>query len=174
MSVVTATGRVSLREYQLALSERLQSAEAGARLPSRLGLLVGAEGWLVSLEDAGEVIPVPPVYAVPLAKPWFRGVANVRGNLYSVSDLGAFLGGAALKINNDSRLLVLHERFRSGAALLVQRSLGLRVLEQLTPQSPAAPMPWLRAQYSDAEGGVWKELDVAALLQHPAFLEVSL
>jgi twitching motility protein PilI len=156
MSVVTATGRVSLREYQLALSERLQSAEAGARLPARLG------------------VQVPPVFAVPLAKPWFRGVANVRGNLYSVSDFGAFLGGQALKVNTESRLLVLHERFRSGAALLVQRSLGLRVLEQLTPESVVAPMPWLRAQYSDAEGGLWKELDAAALLQHPAFLEVSL
>lgn len=174
MSVVTATGRVSLREYQLALSERLQSAEAGARLPSRLGVQVGGQAWLISLEDAAEVIPVPPVFAVPLAKPWFRGVANVRGNLYSVSDFGAFLGGQALKVSTESRLLVLHERFRSGAALLVQRSLGLRVLEQFTPESVAAPMPWLRAQYSDAEGGLWKELDAAALLQHPAFLEVSL
>jgi twitching motility protein PilI len=174
MSVLTATGRISLREYQLALSERLQSAEAGARLPSRLGVQVGREPWLVSLEDAGEVIPVPPISAVPLAKPWFRGVANVRGNLYSVSDFGGFLGGPALKINGESRLLILHERFRSGAALLVQRSLGLRVLEQLTPQTMVTPMPWLRGQYSDAEGGVWKELDAAALLQHPAFLEVSL
>jgi len=120
------------------------------------------------------MIPVPPVFAVPLAKPWFRGVANVRGNLYSVSDFGAFLGGQALKINSESRLLVLHERFRSGTALLVQRSLGLRVLEQLTPQTVLTPMPWLRGQYSDPEGGVWKELDAAALLQHPAFLEVSL
>ena len=174
MSVVTATGRISLREYQLALSERLQSAEAGERLPSRLGIQVRGEGWLVGLDDAAEVIPVPPVSAVPLAKPWFRGVANVRGNLYSVSDFGAFLGGAALKINSESRLLVLHERFRSGAALLVQRSLGLRVLEQLTPQAVVTPMPWLRGQYSDAEGGIWKELDAAALVQHPAFLEVSL
>ena len=27
---------------------------------------------------------------------------------------------------------------------------------------------------TDADGRVWKELDVAALLQHPAFLEASL
>ena len=97
----------------------------------------------------------------------------MRGNLYSVSDFSAFLGGPALKTNSESRLLIPHERFRSGAALLVQRSLGLRVLEQLTPQTVLTPMPWLRAQYSDAEGAIWKELDAAALLQHPAFLEVS-
>ena len=174
MSLAEVTGRISLREYQLALSERLQGAEAGARLPSRLGVRVGGEGWLVDLQDAAEVIPVPAVFPVPLAKPWFRGVANVRGNLYSVSDLRAFLGGEALEASAEARLLVLHERFRSGAAVLVERSLGLRSLEELTPQSVGQPAPWLRAQYSDAEGRMWKELDIAALLQDAAFLEVSI
>jgi len=172
-SAVTTTGRVSLREYQLALSERLQSAEAGAGLPSKLGVQVGGEGWLVELADAAEVIPVPPISAVPLARGWFKGVANVRGNLYSVSDFSAFLGAEAVKLSADARLLVLSERFRCGAALLVERSLGLRALGELTPQSVAAPTPWIRGQYSDAEGRIWKELDVAALVQHEAFLEVS-
>jgi len=172
-SAVTTTGRVSLREYQLTLSERLQSAEAGAGLPSKLGVQVGGEGWLVELADAAEVIPVPPISAVPLARGWFKGVANVRGNLYSVSDFSAFLGAEAVKLSADARLLVLSERFRCGAALLVERSLGLRALGELTPQSVAAPTPWIRGQYSDAEGRIWKELDVAALVQHEAFLEVS-
>jgi len=170
---VTATGRVSLREYQLALSERLQGAEAGARLPSKLGLQVGGEGWLVELVEAAEVIPVPPISPVPLARGWFKGVANVRGNLYSVTDFSAFLGGQAVKLSADARLLVLSERFRSGAALLVERSLGLRALGELTPQSVATPLPWVRGQYSDAEGRIWKELDVAALVEREAFLEVS-
>ncbi|MFN2644176.1 MAG: chemotaxis protein CheW [Burkholderiales bacterium] len=174
MSVVTATGRVSLREYQLALSERLQSAETHERLPSRLAVQVAGAGWLVDLDAAAEVIAVPAISPVPLAKPWFRGIANVRGNLYSVSDFGAFLGGEMLKLTAESRLLVLHERFRSGAALLVGRSLGLRALEQFTDQAVTEPAPWVRGQYGDSEGRVWKQLDVAALLKEPAFLEVSL
>src|SRR5207244_3731434 len=113
--------RVSLREYQLGLSERLQSAEAGARVPSKLGLEVGGEGWLIDLKDAGEVIPVPPISPVPLARPWFKGVANVRGNLYSVTDFPAFLGGEAVPASEHARLLLISERFRSGAALLVER-----------------------------------------------------
>jgi len=172
-SAVTTTGRISLREYQLALSERLQSAEAGARLPSRLGLQVGGEGWLIELVDAAEVIPVPPISPVPLARGWFKGVASVRGNLYSVSDFSAFLGGEPAKLTAEARLLVLSERFRCGAALLVERSLGLRALGELTAQSVAPPTPWVRGQYSDAEGRIWKELDVAALVQHETFLEVS-
>src|SRR5207248_1369182 len=139
----------------------------------KLCLQVGGEGWLVELEDAAEVIPVPAISPVPLARAWFKGVANVRGNLYSVTDFSAFVGGEAVKPTADARLLVLSERFRTGAALLVARSLGLRALGELTPQTVVTPMPWIRAQYSDAEGRIWKELDVAGLVQQEDFLEVS-
>jgi len=172
-SAVTTSTRISLREYQLALSEWLQNAGSGAALPSKLGLQVGAEGWLVELLDAAEVIPVPAISPVPLARAWFRGVASVRGNLYSVSDFSAFLGGEPVKLSAEARLLVLNERFRCGAALLVARSLGLRAAGELTPESVATPLPWVRGQYSDAEGRIWKELDIAALVQHEAFLEVG-
>jgi twitching motility protein PilI len=164
--------RGSLREYQLALSERLQSAAAGTRVPSRLGLRAGGEAWLVDLKEAGEVIPVPPISPVPLARSWFRGVANVRGNLYSVSDLGALLGLQPTAMTEQARLLLVAERFRAGAALLIESSLGLRNAEDLKPRSGEAQR-WVRAHYEDADGGRWRELDVAALIQDEAFLEVS-
>lgn len=164
----------SLRDYQLALSQRLQSAAAGTRVPSKLGLRVGGEAWLVDLKEAAEVIPVPPIFPVPLARAWFKGVANVRGNLYSVSDLGALLGSQPTVLSDQARLLLLAERFRAGAALLVEGSLGLRNAEELKQQAEHAPQRWVRAQYADADGKLWKELDVAALIQDEAFLEVSL
>ena len=172
--MASATARVSLRDYQLALSERLQSAQAGVRAPSKLGLRVGGEAWLVDLMEAGEVIPVPPIAPVPLAQPWFRGVANVRGNLYSVTDFSAFVGAKPVAISEQARLLLIAERFRAGAALLVERSLGLRNAESLKPHSSASVQPWVRAQYTEADGTVWKELDIVALVQNEAFLEVSL
>ena len=172
--MASATARVSLRDYQLALSERLQSAQAGVRAPSKLGLRVGGEAWLVDLMEAGEVIPVPPIARVPLAQPWFRGVANVRGNLYSVTDFSAFVGAKPVAISEQARLLLVAERFRAGAALLVERSLGLRNAESLKPYSSASVQPWVRAQYTDPDGTVWKELDMVALVQNEAFLEVSL
>lgn len=170
-----ASRPASLREYQLALSERLQSAQAGARIASKLGLHVGEEGWLVDLREAGELIPPPPISPVPLARPWFKGVANVRGNLYSVTDFSAFLGGAATTPNEQARLLLINDRFRSGAALLVERSLGLRDPEELKPHAEAASQPpFVRAVFADGQGKLWKELDVPALIQHEAFLEASL
>lgn len=162
----------SLRDYQLALSERLQGAVAGTRVPTKLGLRAGGEAWLVDLKEAGEVIPVPTISPVPLARPWFRGVANVRGNLYSVSDLAGLLGQEPTPLSDHARLLLVADRFRAGAALLVEGSLGLRNDEDLKARAGEAQR-WVRAHYEDADGKLWKELDVAALIHDDAFLEVS-
>jgi len=165
--------KLSLREYQRDLAERLRAA-SGARTASLLALQAGQEGWLVDLVDAGEVIPVPPITPVPLTRSWFRGVANIRGNLYSVIDFPAFLGGAAVVQTEQSRLLLLGERFRMGTALLVDRSLGLRNPDQLKLRERAeGAQPWLRAEYADEDGRAWKELDVQQLVQQQEFLTVS-
>ena len=169
-----AAKRVSLREYQLALSERLQSAQAGVRLASKLGFQASEESWLIDLAEAGEVMPVPPITPVPGVQPWFKGVANVRGNLYSVTDFSAFAGDQPSALSEHARLLIVAARLRVGAALLVERSLGLRAAESLKPHAARATQPWVKAQYIDADGTVWKELDVAALVQNESFLEVSL
>jgi twitching motility protein PilI len=165
--------RLSLKDYQRGLAERLREAGAG-RMASKLGMQLGTETWLVDLGDAGEVIPVPAVTPVPLTRPWFKGVANVRGNLYSVIDFPAFLGVGAVALSEQSRLLLLGERFRTSAALLIDRSLGLRNPEQLTARAANGEAPaWLRGEFDDAEGKAWKELDVPQLVRHADFLSVS-
>ena len=165
--------KLSLRDYQRDLAERLRAAQS-SRVSSLLALQAGAEGWLVDLKEAGEVVPVPPIAPVPLTQPWFRGVANIRGNLYSVVDFPAFLGGAPSVPSEQARLLLIGERFRLGSALLVDRSLGLRKPEQLKQKAPQeGAAPWIRAEYIDEEGRSWKELDLGALAQHPEFLTVS-
>ncbi len=163
--------RISLRDYQRELAERLRQADS-ARAASKLGMQVGEQNWLIDLAEAGEVMPVPPITPVPLTRAWFRGVANVRGNLYSVVDLAEFLGTGVSLGGAQARLVLLGERFRSGAALLVDRSLGLRDPGQLQERQ-AADRPWTRAVYSDAEGAEWQELDVGRLVQHPDFIDVA-
>ena len=166
--------KLSLRDYQRELAERLRAAEA-SRAASMLALQIGEEGWLVDLKDAGEVIPVPPITAVPLTRPWFKGVTNIRGNLFSVVDFPAFIGGPAVAVSEQSRLLLIGERFRLGGALLVDRSLGLRNPAQLTPQpAQAGDAAWVKARYSDQDGRAWKELDVAGLVQQQDFLAVGI
>ena len=166
--------RISLRDYQRDLVERLRSAKSGAATGSKLGVQVGEQPWLVDLSEAGELVPVPPITAVPLTRHWFRGVVNVRGNLYNVVDLPAFLGGPTVGAGEHARLLLLAERFLMRAALLVDRSLGLRDTRDLVLDDDApSASPWIRALYADGEGQIWRELDVRELVQHAAFLGVA-
>ena len=45
----------------------------------------GEEGWLIDLSDGGEIVQAPTLAGVPLVRPWFSGIANVRGNLVITS-----------------------------------------------------------------------------------------
>ena len=76
--------KLDLRTFQQELASRLATKTAAQVESSRLGLSSGNDRWLIRLADAGEVVTLPAVVPVPLTKPWFLGVANIRGNLFSV------------------------------------------------------------------------------------------
>ena len=87
-------GKLDLRAFQQELATRLAAKTAAQVESSRLGVAAAGQQWLIRLAEAGEVIPAPPLAPVPLTKPWFLGVANIRGNLYTVVDFAGFLGHA--------------------------------------------------------------------------------
>src|SRR3989449_10972496 len=84
--------KLSLRAFQQELATRVAAKTASQVEQSRLGIACADERWLIRLADAGEVIAVPQMATVPLTKPWYLGVANIRGNLYGVIDFAGFLG----------------------------------------------------------------------------------
>jgi twitching motility protein PilI len=164
---------ISLRDYQRGLSAQLAEVQT-PRPASKLGIVAGERRWLVDLVDTGEVIPVPAIATVPLTRAWYAGVANVRGNLYSVIDFSAFSGGPAATRSDNSRLLVISDKYRVGCALLIDAVAGLRnpQLFVLAGEAPARE-PWVAASYTDRDKLMWLELDVERLIQHPDFLDVS-
>lgn len=165
--------RASLREYQRNLSTRLVNLEIG-QAASKLGVLAGGERWLLNLTDTGEVIPVPSLSPAPLARPWFAGVTNIRGNLYSVVDFAAFLGGAATTVTDQTRLLLLGEKFRMNSGLLIDRVLGLYRDEQLQRDDSPVSLPWITGLYTDNQSNQWKQLGVHLLIAHPDFLHAAI
>lgn len=166
--------RTGLREFQLSVAERLRTAGTRAALSSKLGFQVGADNWFVALHQVSEVIPVPQLVRVPLTQPWFRGVANVRGNLYSMVDFAAFQGADSIPPGVERRVILVSDRLLGGAGLVVSRMLGLRNPEQFTPAPrPAEAQSWVAATYTDAGGSRWLELDLPALVREPRFLEVG-
>jgi twitching motility protein PilI len=163
----------SLREFQAHLAERLAGA-SGQSAAGLLGVQSGADFWLLKLSDSGEIVPLSPLTGVPLTRPWFAGIANIRGNLYSVVDFAAFRGGEPTPQNAGSRLLLIGTRYGCNAALLVTRLLGLRNIDDLQPASadPDAA-PWAVDAYTDNAGRRWKMLDVRRLLDDERFMEIG-
>ena len=166
--------RTGLREFQISVAERIRTASSRTALASKLGFQVGSGNWFVALHQVNEVIPVPAMVPVPLTHSWFRGVANVRGNLYSMVDFSAFQGGDAIAPGMERRVILVSDRLIGGAGLLVSRMLGLRNPEQFTALPRPADAPaWVGGAYSDAGGVRWLELDLPALAGEQRFLEVG-
>lgn len=165
--------RGSLSEFQAHLAHRLAGAseQSAAGL---LGILSGSDHWLLRLSDSGEVVPLPGLTSVPLTQPWYVGIANIRGSLYSITDFSAFQGKDATPQNPSSRLLLIGARHGNNAALLVTRMLGLRNIDDFTPAAADSDAPaWARQTLTDKEGRLWKMLDVPELLADDRFMDIG-
>ncbi len=167
--------KLDLRAFQRELASRLATKTAAQVESSRLGLACGGDRWLIRLADAGEVVTVPEIVPVPLTRPWYLGVANIRGNLYSVVDFSQFLGREA-PAGGALRLVLFGPRAgEMNAGIVVQRVLGLRNVTELAPAAPPQDAPaWYGQRWMDGEGDAWQEIDLAALARDPAFLQVGL
>ena len=166
--------RTGLREFQMAVAERIRTASSRTAAASKLGFQVGADNWFVALHQVNEVIPMPASVPVPLTHSWFRGVANIRGNLYSMVDFSAFQGGDVIAPGVERRVILISDRLVGGAGILVSRMLGLRNPEQFSAAPrPADAAPWVGGAYTDAGGSRWLELDLPALVREQRFLEVG-
>lgn len=168
-----ATKKTSLRDFQQDLVERLKGAADQSTSGARLGVQAGSMNLLLRLDEAGEVLPVPLVTTVPLTKPWFLGLANIRGNLHSVIDFALFMGGEPTPRTADARIMLVAERFQVNAALLINKMTGLRNVQQLQQENRPSGAPWIAASYRDQEGRAWNELAVGELVRHAEFLQAG-
>lgn len=166
--------KTSLREFQQYLAGRLTGAARGQSASSLLGVRAGAEDWLLDLADSGEIIQLTKLTQVPLTRPSFAGIANIRGNLYAVTDFSVFRGGDPTPQNTNARLLLVGTRHGSNAALLVSRMLGLKNAKDFEPAEPDAAAPdWAAQRYRDGSGKVWNKLSIRQLLADEHFMNVG-
>jgi len=171
-----AKKKLNLQAYQQDILARLRDlATSGKEVSSsRLGVQLGGFNALVSLTDISEVVPVPDIMKVPLTHNWFMGMANVRGNLYALTDLASFLGNAARPLTQESRILLVHARFGVNAGLLVDQLVGLRSIDEMKIQKRTKDMQaWQLDLYKDSNGQEWVELDLAGLLGQKEFMQIA-
>jgi twitching motility protein PilI len=162
-----AARRARLRQYQEQLLERMQAARtsSGARA-HQLGVEIGGVRYLLDLVEAGEIVPLPPLAAVPLTQPWYLGLANVRGSLLGVVDLARYLDPDALPAAPaaGARLVTFAPGLAFPCALLVARVVGLRHAADMTSEG---------GRLLDADGREWTPLSLAGLAREERFLQVA-
>lgn len=168
--------RTRLREFQSQLVERMQAARSGVDTRiNQLGVMIGQDHWLLSLQEAGEIVSVGSIAPVPLTHDWFLGLSNIRGNLISVIDFARFQGQVPTPIDKDCRIVAFAPGLSFNCGLLVSRVLGLRNIAEMDLQ-PAQDesAAWARRRFVDRESRTWMELNLSMVVQDPGFLQVGL
>src|SRR5512140_2381291 len=136
-SEVSTRQLVKLREVSTNLAQRLKEAPGLPTEPTRLAVRIGNENFLVEMGTAGEIVPLPGIAPVPWTKPWYRGLANVRGRLVGVVDLLQMSGREPLPGELAQQLLVFGESLSVNAGILITRAFGIRNLKDLMALPPA-------------------------------------
>lgn len=130
--------------------------------------------YAVAMDRLREVGRVPAYTAVPNVPRWVRGVANFRGEILSLVDLGDFLGlGPAPSLELCRVLVAEGDNGEVASGLVVERIDGEAavVLAEIQPpaaSTPPALTPYLAGVFRRA-GDVRAVLDMDALLGSPAF-----
>lgn len=172
-------------ELLLAMEERARAAAArregknaqGAGEWVGIGFRVGGDRFVTDRSDVKEVLSVPDTLTrVPGAKSWLRGIANVRGQLITVVDLRAFLGGGMSTSERRSRVLVVASR-DVPTGLLVDEVVGFRRFNASDYRRDAvAPMirceSYLQGSYRRGTE-VWPYFRLSRLLADELFLDAA-
>jgi len=176
---------VELREKPFDLLLELESRIRHSRMdvvagqaPAWVGLAFRLrDRWYVApRDDVREVIVTPRLSKVPGTRSWLLGVANVRGNLLPVTDLGELFGETPVASDRANRVLVFNSE-RVPAGFLVDEVVGYRQFvpadqrHELKDDMPKLA-PYLLGAFA-REGRPWYVLSLRKLTAAPEFVNAG-
>jgi twitching motility protein PilI len=156
---------------------RGQGAEQDAEEWIGVAFRLASQRFVTARADVREVLPLPDqVTRVPGAKPWLRGIANLRGQLLTIVDLRAYLGAGSAHADRKARLLLIASR-EVPTAVIVDEVLGFRRFAD-TDFSEVRPVTEIRCEHYLAgsyrrEGETFPLFALGLLLDDPAFLNAG-
>jgi twitching motility protein PilI len=154
----------------------LPEQEEAVALWTGVGFRLAGRHYIAPMRDVTEILTPPELSRVPHARGWVRGIANVRGTLLPVMDLGAYLGKSRINPSRLARVLVIGMQ-GSQAGLLVDEVLGLRHFEAESRRAGHTEPDVAIAEYIDgafvADGLTWPVFSMNRLARHPQFMAVA-
>lgn len=132
---------------------------------------------LASMAEVVEIGDMLPVARLPGVKPWVIGLANMRGSLLPVIDLGRYLFDSEFSSDGSGRLLIVNHG-TSRVGLRVDAIVGMRhfLQTQRTGNTPSLPRP---LDACVAEGYIDKDqvrpvFNIKRLVNETAFQDAAL
>jgi len=160
------------RQKALGIPQQLEVRDSWSGISFRLGRI----RLLAPFGEVSELLTLPPLTRIPGARPWVLGLANIRGSLLPILDMGNFIEGEAIDINHRTRLMVINIK-GVAAGLVVDEVYGLRHFfdEEKTaffPQTSQQMMHYLSGAYLQ-DGNYWGVFSLLRLSQDARFREVA-
>lgn len=107
--------------------------------------------YVVAADSVTEIIPLPKTTALPGAKPWIKGLANVSGHLVAIINLGGVISSVD-HCSPDGRVLVIpHHELAIG--LMVDEVTGIKQFatgkyaEHIPASVPHSMRPFIQGTY---------------------------
>ena len=160
-----------------AVSAQVSQEGAAGREWVGVALRMAGDLYLVAREETREVLGVPATLTrVPGAKPWIKGLANVRGQLLPIIDLRQFFGSGVTPVGRNTRVLVVNHR-EIPAGLLVDEVLGFRRFAEGEFSGDAPPTVARCERYLAGAfrrtNEQWPVLSLRTVLESSAFSEAA-
>lgn len=165
--------KIALKDYQKSILDKLEAVKTDvANAPvSYLGVSIGGRSVLVDLLEISETLAMVDIQPIPLVKPWFLGMSNIRGVLYAINDVVRLLDDKPTEISSNTRMLLINKRIVSNVGFVVDKLIGLRSAESLKAleDSTEESICFSSARYEDDEKRLWTVLDCKKLVNSRVF-----
>jgi len=172
-------------QFELLRSIEMRSRSKALGLPQReelrqswsgIGFRIGDVRLVAPFGEVSEILTLPTLTKVPSARPWVMGLANVRGTLLPILDLGMFVEGRKTPLHTRTRLLLVNQKGVM-AGVVVDEVFGLRHFYEeeqtdMFPQISQQLMTYLSGAYQQNEI-YWGIFSMLHLCQDPQFAEVA-
>lgn len=107
--IFTIDNEIGLSPTEILTQELFQPSEdeMASLLERYVVFVLGDTRFAVKIENVIAIVSYPNITTTPNVPPWIRGVANLRGNIVSVVDLGIYQGIKEVNQKDSSRMLVI-------------------------------------------------------------------
>lgn len=140
-----------------------------------IAFICAHQSFIIPLKHIVEIIPHPETMVIPGVKPWFLGVANLRGDMLPITDLQYLLGFARTPIDKYTPVLVVqYEGELSG--ILVHKVMGLYSIANAEPSSfllyPNSPFSRYTSEVIQQGKDFFPLFEINKLIDDPIFSHI--